>query len=178
MQDLDVAAWDRWKAYRTAIRKPIKPASEHAMQMKLVKYGADQDAVVNQSISNQWQGLFDLQRAKPAPGEKPVKSAEQIAAENQRYEGYNKQSAWHWDKFVVPTPLGKLKLADALHGRYMVRQDEPQHEERIEWLRDQVGLLVRDADAKAVWGDPSLRGLVRSLFGEKGAERLRARASA
>jgi hypothetical protein len=148
------------------------------MQMKLVKYGADQDAVVNQSISNQWQGLFDLQRAKPAPGEKPVKSAEQIAAENQRYEGYNKQSAWHWDKFVVPTPLGKLKLADALHGRYMVRQDEPQHEERIEWLRDQVGLLVRDADAKAVWGDPSLRGLVRSLFGEKGAERLRARASA
>jgi len=58
MEGLDTSAWERWKAYRTAIRKPIKPASEHAMQMKLVKYGADQDAVVNQSISNQWQGVF------------------------------------------------------------------------------------------------------------------------
>jgi len=178
IEGLDQSAWERWKAYRTAIRKPIKPASEHAMMLKLVKYGPDQDAVVNQSISNQWQGLFDLQRSKPAPGEKPVKSAEQIAAENQRYEGYNKQSAWHWDKFTLPTALGKLKLADALLARYTVRQDEPQHEERMQWLREQVGPLVREADAKAVWGDPSLRGLVRSLFGEKGAERLRARASA
>ena len=53
MQELDEAAWERWVAYRKAIRKPIKEASEHAMKLKLSRFGADQDAVVEQSISNQ-----------------------------------------------------------------------------------------------------------------------------
>ena len=73
MEGLDEAAWERWKAYRTAIRKPIKPASEHAMKVKLARYGSQQDAVVSQSIENQYQGLFDLKVSKPAPGEKPVR---------------------------------------------------------------------------------------------------------
>lgn len=177
MEGLDTSAWERWKAYRTAIRKPIKLASEHAMQMKLMKYGADQDAVVNQSISNQWQGLFDLQRSKPVPGEKPVKTDKQIAAENERFAADEQRCVKGWDQRLAE-PLAKLKLADALLARYVIRQDEPQHEERVEWLRDQVGTMLRQADAAAVIGDPHLRSMVWSLFGERGFKRLKERASA
>ena len=177
MQDLDVAAWDRWKAYRTAIRKPIKPASEHAMQMKLAKYGADQDAVVNQSISNQWQGLFDLKVSKPAPGEKPVKTDKQIAADNERWQQMQDRCGREWDRYLAE-PLAKLKLADALLARYMVRQDEIGHEDRMEWLRDQMAGLLREANAAKVYADPHLRSTVWQVFGDRGIARLKQRAAA
>ena len=61
---LDLEAWERWVAYRKAIRKPLKEISLHAAALKLAKYGADQSEVVSQSISNQWQGLFDLKKSK------------------------------------------------------------------------------------------------------------------
>ena len=48
MHELDEAAWEQWAAYRKAIRKTIKPASEHAMKLKLSRFGADQQAVVDQ----------------------------------------------------------------------------------------------------------------------------------
>ena len=86
MKELDTEAWERWKAYRTAIRKPIKPASEQAMKLKLQRYGDDQAAVVDQSISNQWQGLFDLKKTKTAFGEKPVKTEKQVAADQAWFE--------------------------------------------------------------------------------------------
>ena len=177
MEGLDTSAWERWKAYRTAIRKPIKPASEHAMQMKLVKYGTDQDAVVNQSISNQWQGLFDLQRSKPVPGEKPVKTDKQIAAENERFAADEHRCVKGWNQSLAE-PLAKLKLADALLARYMVRQDEIGHEDRMEWLRDQMAGLLREANAAKVYGDPHLRSTVWQVFGDRGIARLKERASA
>ena len=64
---LDVAAWERWVRYRADIRKPIKPASMQAAQEKLAGFGADQSAVVEQSIANGWQGLFELKAASPTP---------------------------------------------------------------------------------------------------------------
>ena len=64
---LDVAAWDRWVRYRMDIRKPIKPASMQAAQEKLAGFGADQAAVVEQSIANGWQGLFELKAESPTP---------------------------------------------------------------------------------------------------------------
>lgn len=60
VQGLDAAAWARWLAYRADIRKPLKPASHQAAMTALARYGAQQGAVVDQSISNGWQGLFDL----------------------------------------------------------------------------------------------------------------------
>lgn len=57
---LNPAAWHRWAAYRVEIRKPIKPASLLAAQRKLAGFGADQPAVVEQSIANGWQGLFPV----------------------------------------------------------------------------------------------------------------------
>lgn len=57
---LDIHAWDRFLAYRREIRKSVKPASMQAAQRKLAGFGADQAAVVEQSIANGWAGLFDL----------------------------------------------------------------------------------------------------------------------
>lgn len=60
VEGLDPKAWERWFAFRAEIRKPIKPASVAAAQRALAKFGANQAAVVEQSIAQGWQGLFDL----------------------------------------------------------------------------------------------------------------------
>jgi len=177
IEGLDVEAWDRWLAYRKAIRKPIKTASEHAMQVKLARFGKDQAEVVNQSISNQWQGLFDLKTAKPKLGEKPVKTDKQIAADNERWQQMQDRCGREWDRHLAE-PLAKLKLADALLARYMVRQDEIGHEDRMEWLRDQMAGLLREANAAKVYGDPHLRSTVWQVFGDRGIARLKQRAAA
>lgn len=57
---LDPAAWSRWCDYRVQIRKAIKPVSMPAAQRELAGFGADQAAVVEQSIANGYQGLFAL----------------------------------------------------------------------------------------------------------------------
>jgi hypothetical protein len=69
---LDPAAWERFLAYRHAIRKPIKPASLLAAQRKLAGFGRDQAAVVEQSVANGWQGLFPLDQPRPAAGPRPA----------------------------------------------------------------------------------------------------------
>jgi DNA-binding transcriptional MocR family regulator len=61
--NLNVEAWHRWVQYRQEIRKPIHPASQLSAQRKLAGFGADQSAVVEQSIADGYQGLFAL---KPA----------------------------------------------------------------------------------------------------------------
>lgn len=174
---LDVEAWQRWEAYRLAIRKPIKPASAEAMKLKLARFGEDQAAVVEQSISNQWQGLFDLRKTKLAPGEKPVKTDKQVAADNERWQQAQDRNAREWDKHLGE-PLAKLKLADALLARYNVRSDEPGHDERMEWLQERVADLLREADAKLVAGDPNLTAMICQFWGERGVKKIRARATA
>lgn len=57
---LDAAVWQRWLDYRSKIGKPLKPASLQAAIDELVKFGADQAAVVQQSVAAGWQGLFAL----------------------------------------------------------------------------------------------------------------------
>ena len=172
---LDVEAWQRWEAYRLAIRKPIKPASAEAMKLKLARFGEDQAAVVEQSISNQWQGLFDLRKTKL--GEKPVKTDKQVAADNERWQQTQDRNAREWDKHLGE-PLAKLKLADALLARYNVRSDEPGHDERMEWLQERVADLLREADAKLVAGDPNLTAMICQFWGERGVKKIRARATA
>lgn len=58
--DMDTKAWIRFVDYRKQIRKPLKPASILAAQRKLAAFGTDQAAVVEQTIANGWQGLFEL----------------------------------------------------------------------------------------------------------------------
>lgn len=57
---LDVETWKRWVEYRKGIKKPIKAPSMEAAMRDLASYGAQQSAVVEQSIANSYQGLFAL----------------------------------------------------------------------------------------------------------------------
>lgn len=76
---LDFTSWERWVAYRRQIRKPIKPASFSAAQEKLAEFGADQAAVVQQSIANGWQGLFALKTSRSGGGNGKRKTYEDYA---------------------------------------------------------------------------------------------------
>ena len=172
MHELDQAAWERWVAFRKAIRKPIKPASEAAMKLKLSRYGADQDAVVNQSISNQWQGLFELKDKKKP--DRPQKSPEQKAADDEMFKAAQERAAKSWEK-LEPTPLNRLKLCDALWARYTVTEDADTAE-RMEWLKGVIGMHLREANPREVLGDPNLTTMVFALFGPRGLNRLRERA--
>lgn len=72
---LDPVAWTRWLEYRKAIGKPIKPVSIPAAQRKLAGFGASQAAVVEQSIANSYQGLFELKDApKMAARNEPART--------------------------------------------------------------------------------------------------------
>ena len=172
MNELDEAAWERWVAFRKAIRKPIKPASESAMKLKLSRFGADQDAVVNQSIANQWQGLFDLKDKKKP--DRPQKSPEQKAADDEMFKAAQDRAAKGWEK-LEPTPLNRLKLCDALWARYTVTEDADTAE-RIEWLKGVIAMHLREANPRDVLGDPHLTTMVFALFGPRGLNRLRERA--
>ena len=59
---LNPAVWDSWQSYRAAIRKPLKPVSLEAAAKQLAAYGHLQQQVVEQSIANQWTGLFPLKQ--------------------------------------------------------------------------------------------------------------------
>lgn len=168
---LDVEAWERWVAYRKAIRKPLKEVSLHAAALKLSKYGADQAEVVNQSISNQWQGLFELRKGKTDPLEPKQKTDKQKAADQQIFEVNQDKSARYWQS-VEGNPISMLRLCDALLAIYLKRADESDTPERIEWLKGRVAELIRSANPKDVLGDPHIRSMVWQLYGERGIKRL------
>jgi len=171
MHELDEAAWEQWVAYRKAIRKTIKPASEHAMKLKLSRFGADQQAVVDQSIAGQYQGLFELhKKAAPRLGEKVEKTDKQRAADVARHAEQDAWNARGWDK-LEPTPLNRLKLCEAYLARLTISPDA----DALERLRDSTAAALRSADAAEVLGHPHLMSMVRQLFGERGLNRLKAR---
>jgi len=169
MHELDEAAWERWVAYRKAIRKPIKEVSEHAMKLKLSRFGADQDAVVEQSIAGQYQGLFELHK-KARPGEKVEKTDKQKAADISRHAEQDDWNARVWNK-QEPTPLNRLKLCEAYLARLTINPDP----DALERLRDSTAAALRVADAVEVLGHPHLSSMVRQLFGERGLNRLKNR---
>jgi hypothetical protein len=57
---LNLEAWDRWLAYRSERKPAIQACSAKEAAEELAGFGADQMAVVKQSIAKQWQGLFAL----------------------------------------------------------------------------------------------------------------------
>jgi len=177
MHELDTEAWDRWVSYRKAIKKAIKPASEHAMKLKLQSYGDNQSAVVEQSIANQYQGLFDLKVTKPSPGERPAKSSAQQAKEDADFAAANDRSARYWNTRIEDS-LGKLHLCSALLARYTIDRDRIDFAERMQWLKERAAALIRSIDnseVAKVLGDPDLRGMVLQLWSMPGIRRLEAR---
>jgi hypothetical protein len=68
LDGVDALAWKAWIDYRKQIRKPLKQVSMPAAQRELAAFGSSQMAVVQQSIAQGWQGLFELKgRAKQQP---------------------------------------------------------------------------------------------------------------
>lgn len=175
IQGLDVEAWGRWVAYRQAIRKPIKAASEHAMKLKLAKFGAEQSEVVDQSIANQYQGLFEVKKSKPAPGEKPKKTREQLAADDAYWQSSVQRAEKGWAEHL-PTAFGRLKLCDALWARYTVEVG-PDTPDKMDWLKGVVSRNLREIEAKHVVNDPHLMIMVLCFFGPGGVKRLKDRAA-
>jgi hypothetical protein len=68
---LNADAWEAWIDYRRSIGKPLKPASHEEAAKKLAAFGADQGAVVSQSIAQGWQGLFALKVEAKCSGSEP-----------------------------------------------------------------------------------------------------------
>lgn len=172
--ELDQDAWTRWVAYRVSIKKPIKPASENAMKLKLSRYGNDQAEVVDQSIANQWQGLFDLKKTL-APGEKPKKTREQIAADDANWQ-WKMQQAEKTAHSIAADPIGELRMLDAVLARLTFQQDDPSYHDRLEQLKSKAAAKIGAIDPKVILGHPDLRGMVRQLWGERGVTRLTVRA--
>lgn len=181
IQGLDLAAWERWVAFRKAIKKPIKEASYGAMALKLSRFGEDQAEVVDQSISNQWQGLFELNKKKTgggySPGAKPEKTEKQKAADAAAFDEANERAARAWDE-QIKTPEGKLLLAEALLARYSIRQYDENMADHMEFLKDRVGPLVREANPVTIAGDPRISSMIRALYGERAFRKLKDNAKA
>lgn len=82
---LNTEAWNRWVGYRRQIGRALKEASLEAAAKRLAQHGEHQAAIVEQSIANGWQGLFELKA--PMNGKavmKPrikLKTAEEYEAE-------------------------------------------------------------------------------------------------
>lgn len=82
---LNEEVWQRWVAYRKSIGKPLRSVSLNAAAVDLAKHGANQAAVVEQSVAQGWQGLFPLKGTG-----KPAKDARFSAARNFDNVDYHK----------------------------------------------------------------------------------------
>lgn len=177
LEGLNQEAFERWLAYRKSVKKPIKEASLHAAALKQLRIGNSdkQEAAVDHSIANGYQGLFaPTERARP--GEKPEKTDKQKAVEAQNWERTQEQSIRAWEQ-QPDTALKKLKLCEALWARYTINPDSDTPD-RMEWLKDTIALHLRNANAKDVLGDPHLMAMVWVFYGAAGANRIKARATA
>lgn len=175
--ELNQKAWDEWETYRKGIKKPIKAQSIEPMKLKLMRFGDDQQAVVDQSIAQGWQGLFAITPAKPDPTAPKKRTREQEDANNAQWDYLNRQSAKDWDK-IVDSPIKRLNLAAAYLARLDTDPDQSSVflSEKRSALKDAVAGLLREAEAHLVIADLNLIRLVLRLFNLPGLRRLEARA--
>ena len=61
---LNVAAWDEWCDYRKSVKKKVSDFAARKQFNLLLKYSeAQQQEIIDHSIANDYQGLFDLKQA-------------------------------------------------------------------------------------------------------------------
>jgi hypothetical protein len=180
--ELNLEAWNRWENYRSAIKKPIRPVSAEPMKLKLMRMGdaTAQSAVVDQSIANQWQGLFDLKLPSKEPynpHEPKKRSPEQQKAADASFEAALKANEWGWrEEMKADRVIGELLLAEALLSRYEMEPDSELRTEKFVWIRQAVADRLRIVDAQKVLNRLTLRRLVLRLFNDAGLQRLEQRA--
>jgi hypothetical protein len=79
---LDATVWAQWIAYRTEIKKPIRPASLALAAKRLAAMGPGQRAAVEYSIASGYQGLFAPKPNGKHPPAAPNHSAEWAEAKH------------------------------------------------------------------------------------------------
>jgi hypothetical protein len=91
---LNLEAWESWQAHRRECR--IKPYVSDRKARWLATLPHDtQQAIIDQSIENQWQGLFPLktQKPKPAKGNGSARLNPSGARPGETWEQYEKRMA-------------------------------------------------------------------------------------
>jgi hypothetical protein len=172
VQGLDIEAFDRWLGYKKGRKQSYKTAlSERAAAVKLSQMGEDQSEAVDESISNNWAGIFPLKKTL-APGEKPKKTKEQVQADVARDDWLMKQAQKGVDA-AAQSPLGRLRLLDAVLARVTLREHvEP---DVMETLRDRIATALSDCNPADAYNDPTVRSMVMQVWGARGVSRLQQR---
>ncbi|CAH3646467.1 hypothetical protein AI2651V1_3754 [Klebsiella pneumoniae] len=82
---LSAEIWSSWVAYRRDLKKPIKSQQTVTQAINLLDRcrlnGYAPEEIINRSIANGWQGLFEPNGAKPQPGQQ-VRVAENFAGKD------------------------------------------------------------------------------------------------
>lgn len=82
---LSAEIWSSWVAYRRDLKKPIKSQQTVTQAINLLDRcrlnGYTPDEIINQSIANGWQGLFEPKGAKPKPRQQ-VRVAENFSGKD------------------------------------------------------------------------------------------------
>ncbi|HDO6829830.1 replication protein [Klebsiella pneumoniae] len=82
---LSAEIWSSWVAYRRDLKKPIKSQQTVTQAINLLDRcrlnGYSPEEIINQSIANGWQGLFEPKGAKPQPRQQ-VRVAENFAGKD------------------------------------------------------------------------------------------------
>ena len=94
---LSAEIWSSWVAYRRDLKKPIKSQQTVTQAIKLLDRcrlnGYTPDEIINQSIANGWQGLFEPKGAKQ-PSRTPSRVSENFAGKDY---GQTEIPAWARD---------------------------------------------------------------------------------
>ncbi|HHB8007462.1 TPA: replication protein, partial [Klebsiella pneumoniae] len=82
---LSAEIWSSWVAYRRDLKKPIKSQQTVTQAINLLDRcrlnGYAPEEIINRSIANGWQGLFEPNSAKPQPSQQ-VRVAENFAGKD------------------------------------------------------------------------------------------------
>ena len=82
---LSAEIWSSWVAYRRDLKKPIKSQQTVTQAINLLDRcrlnGYSPEEIINRSIANGWQGLFEPNGAKPQPSQQ-VRVAENFAGKD------------------------------------------------------------------------------------------------
>jgi hypothetical protein len=82
---LSAEIWSSWVAYRRDLKKPIKSQQTVTQAINLLDRcrlnGYAPEEIINRSIANGWQGLFEPNGVKPQPSQQ-VRVAENFAGKD------------------------------------------------------------------------------------------------
>ncbi len=63
---MNAEKWDEWVQYRKEIKKTLKPITTKKQILFLSKHKEDHEEILETSMMNGWQGLFEIKNRKPS----------------------------------------------------------------------------------------------------------------